>query len=83
VTRENQAAATKHTVIRNVKMMGSMKKYIQLKTMTAAKQRASAHAGPRMSARVSAERPPSCHANTAAKRRNTETKNPDPTKRSQ
>src|SRR5580704_10372896 len=80
---EDQAAATRHTVIRNVKTIGRMKKYLQLKTVTAAKHRASAHAGPRSSAKVSAERPPSCHANTAANKRKTETNSPDPTKKSQ
>jgi hypothetical protein len=34
----------------------------------AAKQTANAHAVPRMSAKVSAGRPPSCHANIAANR---------------
>ncbi len=55
-----------------------MKKYLQLKTVTAAKQTASAHAVPRMHAKVSAGRLPNCHANTAANRRNTVTKSPNP-----
>src|SRR5579864_225050 len=80
---ERHAAATKQTVIRVKKTIGKMKKYLQLKIVTATKQRASAHAVGRMSPKVSAERPPSCHASTAANRRNTETKNPAPTKRSQ
>jgi hypothetical protein len=77
------AAATKHTVIRVKKTIGKMKKYLQLKIVTATKQRASAHAVGRMRPKVSAEKPPSCHASTAANRRNTETKSPAPTKRSQ
>jgi hypothetical protein len=70
-------------VIRVKKTIGKMKKYLQLKIVTATKQRASAHEVGRMRPKVSAERPPSCHASTAANRRNTETKNPAPTKRSQ
>ena len=80
---ESHAAATKHTVIRVKKRIGKRKKYLQLRIVTAKKQRANAHAARRMSARVSAERPASCHANTAANRTNTETKNPDPSKKSQ
>src|SRR3984893_10457284 len=81
--RGKPCPATKHTVIRAKKTIGKMKKYLQLKIVTATKQRASAHAVGRMRPKVSAERSPSCHASTAANRRNTETKNPAPTKRSQ
>ena len=56
-----------------------MKKYLQVKNVTAAKQTANAHAVPRMRAKVSAERPPNCHAKTAANKRNMETKSPNPT----
>jgi hypothetical protein len=80
---ESHAAATKHTVIRVKKTIGKRKKYLQLKIVTAQKQRANARAMRRMGAKVSGERLPSCQANTAANRRNTETKNPDPTKKSQ
>ena len=59
--------------------MGMIKKYFQLKTVMAAKQRANAHAVPRMSAKDSGGRRPSCHANSTASRRNTLTKSPNPT----
>ena len=58
--------------------MGIIKKYFQLKTVMAAKQRANAHAVPRMSAEDSGGRLPSCHANTAESKRNTLTKSPNP-----
>jgi hypothetical protein len=83
VFAESHAAAVKHTVITIANTTGAIKKYLQLKIVTAAKQMTSAHAGPRMSAKVSGARPPSCHANTAANTRNTETKRPNPTKKSQ
>jgi hypothetical protein len=79
VFAESHAAAVKHTVITIANTTGTIKKYLQLKIVTAAKQMTSAHAGPRMSAKVSGARPPSCHANTAANTRNTETKKPNPT----
>jgi hypothetical protein len=65
---ESHAAAVKHTVITIEKTMGRIKRYLQLTTVMAAKQTANAHAVPRMSAKVSAGSPPSCHANIAAKR---------------
>lgn len=80
---ESHAAAIKHTVIAIEKTIGTIKKYLQQRNVTATKQSVSAHAVRRMSAKVSAERPPSCHANTAANRSNPETKSPAPTKRSQ
>ena len=63
---ESHAAAVKHNVIRVEKAMGMIKRYLQLTTAMAAKQRANAHAVPRMSANVAAGRLPSCHANIAA-----------------
>ena len=39
---ESHAAAIKHTVIRVKKTIGKVKKYIQLKIVTATKQRANA-----------------------------------------
>jgi hypothetical protein len=65
---ENHAAALKHNVISIEKAIGRIKRYLQLTTVMAAKQRANAHAVPRMSARVGAGRPPICHANIAANR---------------
>ena len=76
---ESHAAAVKHNVVTIEKTMGIMKKYFQLKTVMAAKQRANVHAVPRMRAKDSGGRPPSCHANTAASRKNTLTKSPNPT----
>jgi hypothetical protein len=80
---ETHAAAIKHTVIAVKKTIGKMKKYRQLKIVMARKHKASVQAVPRMSAKVSAGSPPSCHANTAASRRNTVTKSPAPTNKSQ
>jgi hypothetical protein len=65
---ESHAAAVKHNVITIEKAMGMIKRYLRLTTVMAAKQRANAHALPRMSAKVAAGRPPSCHANIAANR---------------
>jgi len=65
---ESHAAAAKHSVITIEKAMGKMKRYLQLKTVMTAKQRANAQAVPRMSANVAAGRPPSCHASIAANR---------------
>ena len=79
----SHAAAIKHIVITVEKTMGMVKAYFKLKAVTAAKQMASAHAVRRMRTNVSAGRPPSCHANTAANKRNTEKKNPNALKKSQ
>ena len=76
---ESHAAAVKHNVVTTEKTMGIIKKYLQLKTVMTTKQRANVHAVPRMSARDSGGRPPSCHANTTASKRNTLTKSPNPT----
>jgi hypothetical protein len=80
---ESHAAVIKHTVIRVVKTMGVVKAYLQLKAVTATKQMASAHAMLRTRGKVSAESPPSSHANTAANKRNTEKKSPNALKKSQ
>jgi hypothetical protein len=79
VFAESHAAAAKHSVITLANTTGTTKKYLQLRIVTAAKQMTRAHAGPRTSAKVFGARPPSCHANTAANTRNTETKRPNPT----
>ena len=63
---ETHAAAVKHTVITIEKAMGKIKRYLQLTAVMAAKQRANAHAVPRMGAKAAAGRPPSCHAKMAA-----------------
>ena len=65
---ESHAAAIKQTVITAEKTIGRIKRYLQLTTVMAAKQAANAHVVPRMSAKVCRGRPPSCHANTAAKK---------------
>ena len=65
---ESHAAAIKQKVITIENAMGRIKRYLQLTTVMAAKQRANAHVVPRMSAKVAAGRPPSCHANIAANR---------------
>src|SRR5437660_12426761 len=80
---ESQAAEIRHTVITIEKTIGTTKKYLQLKTATAAQPMASAQAMPRTCAKVSAGRLPSCQAITDASRRNTVTKSPNPTKKSQ
>src|SRR6266576_3187248 len=80
---ESHAAKIKHTVITLEKTIGMIKRYLQLTNVMAAKQRARAHTVTRMTAKVSAGRPPNCHANTAANRYNTPTENPAATKRSQ
>jgi hypothetical protein len=80
---ESHAAAIKHMVIMVERTIGVVKAYLKLKAVTAAKQMASAHAVRRMRAKVSAGRPPSCHANTAANKRNTEKKSPNALKKSQ
>jgi len=76
---ESHAAAVKVNVIRIEKTMGIIKKYFQSRTVIAAKQRANVHAVPRIFAKDSGGRPPSCHANTTASRSNTLTMSPNPT----
>ena len=58
VFAESQAATIKHTVITREKTIGMTKRYFQLTTVMAAKQRAKAHAVTRMPAKVCAGRPP-------------------------
>ena len=82
VFAESHAAAIKHTVIRAEKTMGVVKAYLQLNTVTATKQMASAHAMLRTRVKVSAGSPPSSHATTAANKRNTEKKRPNALKKS-
>jgi hypothetical protein len=65
---ESHAATVKQIVITIEKAMGKMKRYLQLTTVIAAKQRANAHAVPRMSFKLAAGSPPSCHAKIAANR---------------
>src|SRR3954470_7576650 len=65
---EIHAAEVKQTVIAIENAMGRIKRYLQLTTVTAAKERANAHAVPRMSDSVATGRPPNCQANIAAKR---------------
>jgi hypothetical protein len=69
----------KHTVITLEKAMGIVKKYIQLRTVTAAKQTAKIHAVVRNCRRVSAGRLLSCQASIAASSKNTLTNRPKPT----
>ncbi len=54
----SHAAAVKHNVVTIEKAMGKIKRYLQLTTVMAAKQRANAHVVPRMSAKDSGGRPP-------------------------
>jgi hypothetical protein len=49
------------------KAMGRIKRYLQLTTVMAAKQRANAQVVPRIAAKVAAGRAPNCHAKIAAK----------------
>src|SRR5271154_4866493 len=79
----SHTAATKHIVITVEKTIGVVNAYFQLNAVTAAKQMASAHAVPRMRAKISSGSPPSCHAHTAANKRNTEKKSPNALKKSQ
>ena len=65
---DSHAAAVKHIVITIEKKIGTTKRYLQLTTVMAAKQRARAHTVMRMAAKLSAGRPPSSHANIAANR---------------
>jgi hypothetical protein len=65
-------------VITPEKAMGIVKKYIQLRTVTTAKQTVNAHAVVRNRRRVSAERLLSCHASIAASSKNTLTNKPNP-----
>ena len=80
---ESPAAAIKNTVITNEKTMGVVKAYLQLKTVIATKQMASAHEMLRTRAAVSAGSPLSSHASTAANKRKTEKKSPNALKKSQ
>ena len=62
------AAALKHNVIRIENATGSIKRYLQLTAVTAAKHTANAQAVPRINTKVAAGRRASCHANMAANR---------------
>ena len=79
----SDAAAIKQAAITTEEAIGAMKEVRAIKTITATKQMASAHAGPRVRASISGGNPPSCHDRTAANKRNTVTKNPKPEKKSQ
>ena len=81
VLADSQAAAAKHTVIRTEKTV--VKPYLQLKTVTATKQMASAHEMLRTRVRVSDGSPASSHANIAANKRNTVKNSPNALKKSQ
>jgi len=59
------------------KTTGVVKAYFKLKAVTAAKEMASAHAVRRMRAKVSAGRPPSCHANTRGEQKKHGEKKPE------
>jgi len=65
---ERHAAAAKQPAISSEKMIGNAKRYRQLTTAMAAKQAANAHVIGRMRASACVGRPPSCHANIAAKK---------------
>src|SRR5579864_5420978 len=65
---ESHAAEIKHIVITIEKTIGRIKRYRQLTTVIAAKERANAHAVPRMRVSISAGRPPSCQASIAVNR---------------
>src|SRR4029079_7828388 len=80
---EIHAAAVRQPVIAIENATGMIKRYRQLTTVMAAKERANAHAAPRISASVSTGSPPNCQANIAAKRYNTPTEDPAATKKSQ
>ena len=69
----------KHTVITPEKTMGIVKKYIQLKMVTPAKQMEKAHAVVRRRRRVSTGRLLNCQASIAASSKNTLTNKPNPT----
>ena len=53
---ESHAAAAKHNAITSEKAIGRIKRYLQLTTVMAAKQRARAHTVTRITAKVSAGR---------------------------
>jgi hypothetical protein len=65
---ESHAAAARHSVITVEKIRGRTNKYLQLTNVIAEKQRANAHAMPRMLAKVSAASPASCQAKIAEKK---------------
>jgi hypothetical protein len=64
---ESHAAAIRQTVIAIENTTGKIKRYLQLTTVMAAKERANAHAVPRRCASVAGWRPPNCQASIAAK----------------
>ena len=80
----SDAAAIKQAAITTEEAIGAMKKYVQLKTITATKTDGERPRQARASAQsISGGNPPSCHDRTAANKRNTVTKNPKPEKKSQ
>src|ERR1700674_4699612 len=79
----SHAAPTSPTAISEENTPGTMKKYLQERTAISTKQRANDHRTKENPARLSGDIDPSCHARIAAKTRNTETKSPNPLKKSQ
>src|SRR6266516_7719460 len=79
----SHAARTRHMATALENTPGARKKYCQLRIATPTEQIASAHLRTGRSIRRSRGSPPSCHARTAANRRKTVTKSPNPVKKSQ
>ena len=80
---ESHASAIKHAVITIEKTIGPMKKYLQVKTVSTAKQMARPQLVPCTTAKVSGSRPLSCQAKEAANIRSIEMKRPKPKQKSQ
>ena len=60
------------------KIIGTMKKYFQLKNVTTTKHAARPHVTTGIANKDSLGTPPSCHDRTAVKTRRTVTKSPNP-----
>jgi hypothetical protein len=73
-----QAAIIRQMVMTPEKIIGTIKKYFQLKNVTTRKHAARAHVTTGIANKDSLGRPPSCHDRTARKTRRTVTKSPKP-----
>ena len=73
-----QAAKMRQMVMTPEKIIGTMKKYFQLKNVTTTKHAARPHVTTGIANKDSLGRPPSCHVKTAMKTRRTVTKSPKP-----
>ena len=83
IARAREKAPRRQMAMMPEKATGTMKKYCQLKYVSATKHNAKPHRISGMAPKTSRGIPPSCQASTAANTRKTETNRPKPVKKPQ